>query len=248
MPTKKKKAAKSKAVVRHTKTKKVNLKEQSTPLKILLLLLVILFGVVIGMLVYSEMKASDLRAKATKWTTITPPGKDSGIDFVACKTAVGQKYDVTVVAAKPKELNLTRRDADDKSLSNHPPFPLIFAGAYAKTTSPSQSVGYYWKGRVSYPSESANRWWANEVTATKLSALNGQTLANGTDKLLVYGMSNVANAPTFRRSGSGQVFVTGGFTDTPPQPENFDSPAQYKAKRAAWERSVPSVQRLSSCQ
>jgi len=253
MPVKKKKSPiTKKAVVRssHKKTSKLTLRAQSKPVQILAVLLVVLASTVIGVLIFDRMKTSELKANAARWTTITPLGADAGIRFVACKTQVaGGKYDVIVVGAKDKSLQLTKRDGVGRPLSTHPYFPTIYMGAQKRMNyTKNAAYGHYYESGVSTPSPDGNRWWNNEVSAVKLSHAGSSWLANSEDRLLVYGMSDKANAPSFRRSGSGAIIVTGGFKDMPPYPENYANVREYKAARATWEAKVPTVGSLVNCQ
>lgn len=229
-----------------SKVRARNFKEQTSALRVLIILIGVLGVTVFGILGYNQWKANDLKAKANRWTTITAPGADAGIRFVACKEKVGNRFDVTVVAAKDKSLELTKRDQNDKPLSTHPNFPNIYVGNYRSSTYQDAAYGRMWIGKSYYPPSSANRWWNNEVTATKLSNLT--SLARGNDKLLVWGMSNEGNAPTFKQSGSGTVFPSGGFNGMPPSPEGFDNPSEYRQARSAWEQQVPTVKTLVNCQ
>lgn len=219
--------------------------------RLLLIALVLLGASVLGLLALNQLKANDLRAKANRWTTVTPLGKNSGIRFVACKkTAAGSNsFDVTVVASKEKSLQLTKYDQNNKPLSNHPPLPSIFVGTYTQANTAKKAYEYSWEGRLVRPSANANRWWNNEVTATTTTSL-GLAAAKPTDKLLVYGMSNLANAPDIRKSGNGQIIVTGSiFSNTPPRPENYpNKPLDYNKARTAWEKQVPTVNSLVNCQ
>lgn len=249
MPAKKKTSKKPTNVRSNAKSRK-SFSQQSRPLKLLIIVLVLLLTSVIGSIVYDRYMSSQLKAKAGNWTTVTPPGKNSGIRFVACKQPTeNNKFEVTVVAAKEKSLKLTKRNEKNQPLSNHPSFPSIFVGTYQKTPTAAKAYEYSWEGQVTRPGANANRWWNNEVTATNLRSLK-QPVANGDDKLLVYGMSDQANAPDIRLSGSGQVVVTGSiFTDTPPRPDNFPGkPLEYNKARVAWEKKVPTVRSLQNCQ
>ena len=253
MPAKKKTVTKKKSVVRHshqTSKRKLNFESQSKLTKVLLVLLLVLTLSVISIFMYDQMKTSDLKAKAARWTTITPLGADAGIRFVACKTPVGNnQYDVTIVGVKAKSLQLTKRDAVSKPLSTHPNFPNIYAGAQKRTNyTKNPAYGHYYETRIATPKPAGNRWWNNEVSALKLSQLNAAEPASSNDRLLVYGMSDQANAPAFRRSGSGAIIVTGGFKDVAPNPENYDNVNAYKAARAAWEAKAPTIGSLVNCQ
>lgn len=257
MPAKtKKKTTKpraSKAVVKNNTTSKRRFREQSRLLQVLIVLAVLLLTIAISTLVYDRMKANDLQAKANRWTSITPPGVNSGVNFVACKQPFpggSSGYDATIVAAKSTSLKLTKRDAEGKPLSTNPPMPQIYSGVYAKSTK-NIRVGYEyeWVQQLALQTvpASANVWWANEVTATKLSSRNPSTAVNGSNRLLVYGMSDQGNAPTFRRSGSGQLIVTGVFNGLPPQPDNYDKATDYLAARTAWEAKAPTIASLKNC-
>ncbi len=254
MPTKtnKRKKAPVKSSVRQGGHKKANLRNQSKPMQILIVLVIITVALVVGMFVYSRMQTADLKAKANRWTTVPQIGANSGMKIVACKKpASAGKYSVIVVASKEKSLQLTKRDASGNPLSTNLPNPQVYVGGYAMQSyaTSKKAYEYVWSGSVDTPTKQGNVWWNNEVTAIAADKLPKGRVMAANEKLLVFGMSNQANAPTFTQSGSGIIIPRGGFTGFPPAAEDYpNKPLDYNKARTAWEKQVPSVQSLVNCQ
>ncbi len=219
-------------------------------LQILVGLLLVLALGFLGTFVYTKWKESDLKAKATRWTKVTPYSTVNGlgdqVKFTACKQyqgtpqelandAASKKAKVTVVASKPADL---KYDTNTSSSKNGQ--PSLWIESYTKSDSGKAGYGHTWWS-LGRKAGFSNTWWANTVTtASMVDVADGSKISMtvGSDK----GRVAVLGSTVGESRNPFRLYYA------PPTPNAYSNANDYIQARTAWERNTPSLAKIINCE
>ncbi len=219
-------------------------------LQILVGLLLVLALVFLGTIGYSKWKENDLKAKATRWTKVTPYSTINGdgdqVKFTACKQyqgtpqelandAASKKAKVTVVASKPADLKYETNTSSSKNGQ-----PSLWIESYTKSDSGKAGYGHTWWS-VGRKAGFANTWWADTVTtASMVDVADGSKISMtvGSDK----GRVAVLGSTVGEARSPFRLYYA------PPTPQAYANADDYIKARTAWERNTPSLAKIINCE
>lgn len=135
----------------------------------------------VSIAVFSRMKERDMLARAGAYTKVdvkSNPKSSAGVSFSACKTTVGDRYKITILAVKP---------ASVKNAS-------VAIRVYGK----NGSTQYYSR------QSTAKSWWGDQVTAVQVDVLKNK----GGELIFTAKSSQGSSSPRYLSQPSRKSFKT----------------------------------------